>query len=56
MKSIKINVFDKFKNSEKINLKVVGEKSSKNLMLNRSNKTINLDVFHIKWHPNLYWK
>ena len=45
VKSIKINVFDKFKNSEKINLKVVGEKSSKNLILNRSNKTINLDSF-----------
>ena len=45
VKSLKINVFDKFKNSEKIELNVVGEHSTENIILSRSNKIINLNSF-----------
>ena len=45
VKSLKINVFDKFKNSEKINLNIVGEKSTENITVTKATTTITLNSF-----------
>ena len=45
VKTIGINIFENFKNSEKIDLNVVGEKSSSNIIIKKSMKKVRLNNF-----------